>query len=119
MIRQICRLLRVVDRLKRRDEIAKIEREARERREPRQVRDYDGRLHIVGWRPAKRDRPRCGARTKTTGKPCQAPAVHGKGKCRLHGGASTGPRTDAGKARIAEAQRQRWARWRIEQAPAA
>jgi hypothetical protein len=29
--------------------------------------------------------------------------------CRFHGGLSTGPRTAEGKARIAEAQRRRWA----------
>lgn len=30
--------------------------------------------------------PRCGARTRG-GKPCRAPAVHGKRRCRMHGGA--------------------------------
>ena len=30
--------------------------------------------------------PRCGARTRA-GKPCRAPAVGGKRRCRLHGGA--------------------------------
>lgn len=29
---------------------------------------------------------RCGARTRS-GKPCMAPAVHGKTRCRMHGGA--------------------------------
>ena len=29
---------------------------------------------------------RCGARTRT-GKPCSAPAVRGKTRCRMHGGA--------------------------------
>jgi len=29
---------------------------------------------------------RCGARTRK-GKPCQAPAVSGKARCRMHGGA--------------------------------
>ncbi len=29
---------------------------------------------------------RCGAMTRT-GRLCQAPAVHGKGRCRMHGGA--------------------------------
>ncbi len=31
--------------------------------------------------------PRCGAKRKYDGNPCQAPAAHGKGRCRLHGGA--------------------------------
>jgi hypothetical protein len=30
--------------------------------------------------------PRCGARTRS-GKPCQSPAVRGKRRCRMHGGA--------------------------------
>ena len=33
---------------------------------------------------------RCGARTRTTGAPCKAPAMKGKTRCRLHGGASPG-----------------------------
>jgi hypothetical protein len=30
--------------------------------------------------------PRCGARTRS-GKPCRAPAVQGRRRCRMHGGA--------------------------------
>ena len=30
---------------------------------------------------------RCGAFARTTGKPCQAPVVTGKKRCRMHGGA--------------------------------
>lgn len=33
--------------------------------------------------------PRCGARNRQ-GKPCQAPAMRGKKRCRLHGGKSPG-----------------------------
>jgi uncharacterized protein YjcR len=29
---------------------------------------------------------RCGAKTRS-GKPCNSPAVHGKARCRMHGGA--------------------------------
>jgi hypothetical protein len=36
----------------------------------------------------------------------------GKARCRLHGGLSTGPKTEAGRARIAEAQRRRWRAYR-------
>ena len=42
--------------------------------------------------------PRCGARTRA-GCPCRGPAVHGGLRCRMHGGRSTGPRTEAGLAR--------------------
>ncbi len=33
-----------------------------------------------------RDAPRCGAKTRK-GTPCEAPAVTGKARCRMHGGA--------------------------------
>ena len=46
---------------------------------------------------------RCRARTRA-GTPCQKPALRGKARCQLHGGLSTGPRTAAGRARIAAAQ---------------
>lgn len=36
----------------------------------------------------------------------------GKRRCRFHGGLSTGPKTEAGRARIAEAQRRRWKAYR-------
>jgi hypothetical protein len=42
--------------------------------------------------------PRCGARCKRTGKPCQAAAMP-NGRCKLHGGKSTGPRTPEGLER--------------------
>jgi hypothetical protein len=41
--------------------------------------------------------PRCGARTRA-GCPCRQPAM-ANGRCRMHGGLSTGPRTPAGLAR--------------------
>ena len=45
---------------------------------------------------------RCLAKTRG-GSPCQKAAIAGKGRCRLHGGASTGPRTVEGRVRIAAA----------------
>ena len=42
---------------------------------------------------------RCEARTRK-GTPCQRPARLPVGRCRLHGGSSTGPRTEAGLARL-------------------
>jgi hypothetical protein len=47
--------------------------------------------------------PRCGARTRA-GCPCRAPAIHGKLRCRMHGGRSTGPRTADGMARLRAAR---------------
>jgi len=42
--------------------------------------------------------PRCGARARS-GCPCRAPAM-ANGRCRMHGGTSTGPRTKEGMARM-------------------
>lgn len=53
----------------------------------------------------------CGAMTRK-GKPCRLKSEPGKRRCKFHGGKSTGPKTPEGKARIAEAQRRRWAVWR-------
>jgi hypothetical protein len=47
--------------------------------------------------------PRCGARTRA-GSCCRQPAMR-NGRCRMHGGLSTGPRTAAGRARCAAARR--------------
>lgn len=69
-------------------------------------------LPRIGWlkngnRPGRfTDARRCGARTRSSGRPCQMPAVHGKRRCRLHGGLSTGPKTPAGL------ERSRRARWK-------
>lgn len=52
----------------------------------------------------------CGARTRAGGM-CKAPPQK-NGRCKLHGGRATGARTDAGRKKIAEVQRQRWAKWR-------
>ena len=45
---------------------------------------------------------KCLAQTRR-GTGCQKPPMKGKKRCRLHGGASTGPRTAEGRARIAAA----------------
>src|SRR2546423_10974820 len=42
--------------------------------------------------------PRCGARSKRTGKPCRAAAMP-NGRCKVHGGKSTGPPTPEGLER--------------------
>lgn len=53
----------------------------------------------------------CGARTRR-GTNCMCKAL-ANGKCKLHGGMSTGPRTPEGRARIAAAQRARHAAIRV------
>ena len=42
---------------------------------------------------------RCAAKSKRTGNQCGKPALKGKAVCQFHGGRSTGPKTETGKAR--------------------
>ena len=42
----------------------------------------------------------CNARTRA-GKPCRALGLPGTGRCKWHGGKSTGPTTPEGKAQVA------------------
>ncbi len=42
----------------------------------------------------------CGAKTRT-GTPCKLTSIYLNGRCKLHGGLSTGPKTKRGKARSA------------------
>ena len=46
---------------------------------------------------------RCGAKTRS-GSECRRPAYKVNGKCYLHGGASTGPRTEGGLASLPQAR---------------
>ena len=46
---------------------------------------------------------RCSAKAKGSQTQCRKPAMLGKTKCRTHGGASTGPKTQAGKDAIRQA----------------
>ena len=59
----------------------------------------------------RKERPICGARNRQA-KPCGVRVEPGKRRCRFHGGLSTGPKTTAGRAKIAEAQRRRWSAFR-------
>ena len=45
---------------------------------------------------------RCGAKTRAGG-PCQNPAIGGRKRCTLHGGPSTGPKSEVGKRQIVDA----------------
>lgn len=60
---------------------------------------------LPDWRatlPLAHACPRCGARTRA-GTSCKGPAM-GNGRCRMHGGVSTGPRTADGLQRIVQAR---------------
>jgi hypothetical protein len=62
----------------------------------------------------KSERPRCGAKTRSGG-PCQAAALI-NGRCHRHGGLSTGPHTEEGKAKrrvhSKEHMTRMWEKWR-------
>jgi transcriptional regulator with XRE-family HTH domain len=55
----------------------------------------------------------CGAKTRAGGE-CRNKSEPGKRRCKFHGGKSTGAKTPEGRARIADAQRRRWAAYRAE-----
>ncbi len=60
--------------------------------------------------PAGSERPvqaLCAARTRA-GTPCALRPVRGRRRCRMHGGASTGPRTADGRRRVGELARARY-----------
>ena len=46
----------------------------------------------------------CQARSSRTKLQCRAPAIKGKRVCKWHGGRSTGPKTEAGRQRCADAK---------------
>lgn len=76
--------------------------------------DAERRLAELREREAERfsrQRIICGATTRK-GHPCRLKSEPGRRRCKFHGGKSTGPRTREGRARIAEAQRRRWAEYR-------
>ena len=58
---------------------------------------------------------KCGAYARSTGQPCQAKAL-ANGRCKNHGGMSTGPKTPAGRQAIAKATRQRMASGQLQRA---
>lgn len=53
----------------------------------------------MAGRPRTQSGKVCGAIAKHTGKPCQAKMLYPNGRCRFHGGPSTGPKTSEGRAR--------------------
>lgn len=52
---------------------------------------------------------RCGAKNRR-GVGCRSKELAANGRCRFHGGASTGPKSDAGKARAQANLALRWTR---------
>jgi hypothetical protein len=58
---------------------------------------------------------KCQAYARSTGHPCKAKAL-ANGRCKNHGGMSTGPKTPEGRQAIAQATRQRMASGQQERA---
>ena len=48
--------------------------------------------------------PRCQAKSKRSKQQCRKAAIRGKQVCRVHGGKSTGPKTEQGRKRCAAAK---------------
>ena len=48
--------------------------------------------------------PRCQAKSKRSQQQCRSPAIRGKRACKVHGGKSTGPRTQQGRNRCGAAK---------------
>jgi hypothetical protein len=61
--------------------------------------------------PHGKDKQRCGARVRHRSGFCRKWPVPGKERCRFHGGRSTGPLTEDGKARSLAAMRAGRQRW--------
>jgi hypothetical protein len=59
----------------------------------------------------KKLRKICGAKNRK-GLPCQCKLLLKGGKCKFHGGMSTGAKTPEGKERSIEALRAGWLKWR-------
>lgn len=70
-----------------------------------------GGLLLSGKNTPGKTPGKCGARTRR-GTACLCQGEGRGGRCKFHGGASTGPKTEAGRTKIAALQKARWERWR-------
>jgi len=68
--------------------------------------ETDSKPYVPDWRKALKAAnaaPRCGAKKRRKKTPCGSPAM-ANGRCRIHGGLSTGPKTVEGIENIRKAQ---------------
>jgi hypothetical protein len=57
-------------------------------------------VKAMGWKGTRYwQRSRCGAWARRLNRPCQAKALLPSGRCKHHGGLSTGPKSPEGRAR--------------------
>jgi hypothetical protein len=66
-----------------------------------EANDIDYRLREYPAFPDDLRGMTCGAKSRRTGQPCKRLDIFSNGRCKFHGGASTGPTTEAGKKRSA------------------
>ena len=57
----------------------------------------------------------CGAHARSTGAPCKAKALL-NGRCKLHGGMSTGPKTLLGRQTVGAATKARMSNFQLQRA---
>lgn len=88
--------------------LASPERRALEAARVERIREWQ---HRDATRPRPEPAPRCGAWARSAGRACVAKAL-ANGRCKNHGGASTGPTTVEGRGRLSAAVVAWWARWR-------
>jgi hypothetical protein len=89
------------DQLRRAFRLANRRRRAAERRLLADgVPEYELAIHLPAEDWTMFADLRCGARTRR-GTACKQQSLYACGRCRLHGGLSTGPRTPEGKSRAA------------------
>ena len=69
--------------------------QSRQRMKPTFIQFGEPQCSVFGRYSCKQ----CAAKSKRSGARCLAPAVKGKTVCRMHGGKSTGPRTEVGLLR--------------------
>ena len=73
-------------------------------------------LMLRSWGPVKKEKfittlggrircPRCQAKSKHSQQQCRSPAIKGKSVCKIHGGRSTGPKTQQGRNRCGAARK--------------
>ena len=62
--------------------------------------EYETYAHMPAY-PREFHELRCGAKTRA-GTPCKMNCIYSNGRCKLHGGLSTGPKSTEGKAQTAK-----------------
>ena len=67
--------------------------QSRERMKPTFTQFREPRILVFGRHSCNQ----CTAKSKRSGSRCRAPALKGKSVCRMHGGKSTGPKTQEGR----------------------